>query len=167
MARLIVDILLHASAKSDPLSAAESTVLEAMGQRPASTAERVGEGARTAGAWQALLAGSLEGRRSAADFLRIDATRVSQLTSAERIYTFTYDGATWYPRWQFPRGRVLDGMDAVTTTLRRAHPLTVAAWVTTPHDHLVLDGGMLSPADWLSGGQQLDRLADLASFDLG
>lgn len=169
--RMLVDIVIDATAASEPLTAAEIAALEEMGERPADSRARVAVHGRHNMAWRRLLHDCVAGRKGMAERLGVDPTRVSQLSKAGRLYSFTADGQVRFPVWQIRDGRerVLPGLDVIIEWLDAAHPLVVHDWMQTPHDHLVAgrDGDIVSPVEWLAGGGSPSELARIIRDDLG
>lgn len=65
----------------------------------------------------------------------------------------------WFPRWQFPHGRMLPGLRAVISALPSSyHPVEVEAFMTAESDEL---RGM-SPIAWLAGGGDVSEIVMLA-----
>lgn len=73
----------------------------------------------------------------------------------------TREGRTAYPRFQFgPEGRPYSAVGTVLAVFRTvgANPWTVASWFTS--EQAELDD--LTPAAWLAGGQDSERLVEAA-----
>lgn len=167
--QMLVEIVGTSAARSEPLTATEIAALDAMGERPVQTRDRLAVHARHHTAWYDLLASCLTGREEAADRLGVAPTRISQLLGSHRMYCFEADGQARFPTWQFVNGRPLPGIDAIHQWLQRAHPLVVDAWMKTPHDHLTIsaDGQIGSPVQWLTSGGVPAEVAVIAQSDLG
>ena len=122
--------------------------------------------ARRAARYAELLRDSMAGDEAVAQHLGVGRSRVSQRVSAGELYWLTGpDGVRYFPSWQFRKGSVLPGLQAVLRTLDPGlHPLSVSRWFTTPHDHLLVDDVPVSPSEWLATGGDPRTLAALAEL---
>lgn len=104
----------------------------------------------------------------AATALGVSPSRLRQrLSPSVRTLYGIKDGRGWrIPRFLFATERkLIPGIEKVLPQVRPdAHPLAVQAWLTTPHQDLVVGDGdePVSPVDWLTSGRPADDVAKLA-----
>ena len=102
----------------------------------------------------------------AARMLKVDPSRIRQRLSGDPRSLFgVKTGKAWrIPRFQFDEKRVIPGIDAVIAKLPRdLSPVAVYRWFTSPNSELELDDETASPLDWLKGGGDSARVAELAA----
>jgi hypothetical protein len=83
------------------------------------------------------------------------------------LYSFLIDGTRYIPDFQFGADdRLVPNITRINKALKpRMHPVEVYNWYHHPHVDLFPGeevDDMVSPLDWLKGGQDLDHLALLA-----
>jgi hypothetical protein len=99
--------------------------------------------------------------RHVAQMLHTAPANVRRLVGEGALFSVkaTRNGQHLFPRWQFPRGRVLPGLDRIVAALpENYHPREVAAFMTESSDAL---HGM-SPVEWLADGGTVGPVVDLA-----
>ncbi len=109
----------------------------------------------------------------AAKALGVSTARLRQrLSPGQRTLYGVKDGRAWrIPKFQFEkRGKQVRGIGKVLPQIRPdAHPLSVRAWFTTPHQDLVVgehggdDEQPVTPIEWLSSGRPIEAVAQLAN----
>lgn len=118
----------------------------------------------TAIAWVKLRESSLT-PKEAAKLLGVSPTRVRQRLGERSLYGFTV-GSTWHlPRFQFdPSGGEVPGLAQIVPRLPAdAHPLAVVGFFTHVDPDLSFDGEAMSPREWLAGGGDVGKVAELAT----
>jgi hypothetical protein len=106
----------------------------------------------------------------AAKALGVSTARLRQRLSPDKRTLYgVKDGRAWrIPKFQFDRkGKQVRGIGKVFPHIRPdAHPLSVRAWFTIPHQDLVVggddDGRPVPPVEWLSSGRPVVTVAELA-----
>ena len=105
----------------------------------------------------------------AAKALGVSTARLRQrLSPNKRTLYGVKDGRAWrIPKFQFDRkGKQVRGIGKVLPHIRPdAHPLSVRAWFTMPHQDLIVgddDGQPVPPVEWLSSGRPVETVAELA-----
>lgn len=122
-----------------------------------SAAERAARARALAGDTNQLAASSLS-LEAAARLLGVDRSRISHRVSAGALYAVTLGSRRRIPTWQFDQGRELPGLAAVVAAVpARAHPLDVAALMSTAQDEL----GGRTPIEHLTGGGDPDPVTQL------
>ncbi len=100
----------------------------------------------------------------AAQRLAVTPGRVRQRISARTLYAVPNAGGWRLPRFQLTDTGVLPGLDRILAVLPAdAHPLAVVYFLTTPSTDLMLGDEPVSPAQWLSGGGEVEPIAKLAA----
>jgi hypothetical protein len=101
----------------------------------------------------------------AADYLKLDISRIRQRLRERSLFGLEYDGERRLPRFQFERKQVLPGLREVIGALPRdLHPLDVAEWFLLRNPDLE-DADQpepLSPREWLLRGNPVAAVVVLA-----
>lgn len=96
----------------------------------------------------------------AAEHLGVDRSRISHRLSAGALYATTVGSRRRIPTWQFHDGTELPGLAMVVAAIpTEAHPLDVAALMSTPQDELAGH----TPVEHLVGGGGPAVVADLVA----
>jgi hypothetical protein len=123
---------------------------------------------RTIVDYMALLETSLT-TAEAAQYLKVDVSRIRQRLRERSLYGIDYDGERRLPRFQFERKQVLPGLREVISALPEAlNPLDVAEWFLSPNPDLESEkeDAPLSPREWLLRGEHVEAVVKLAqSFE--
>lgn len=101
----------------------------------------------------------------AADYLKVDVSRIRQRLRERSLFGIEYDGERRLPRFQFERKQVLPGLREVLGALpENLNPLDVAEWFLSPNPDLEVAGQdvPLSPRDWLLHGEPVTTVVALA-----
>jgi hypothetical protein len=101
----------------------------------------------------------------AAQYLKVDASRVRQRLREHSLFGIDYDGEKRLPRFQFERQHVVPGMREVLAALpKELNPLDVAEWFLSPNPDLEVAAqeSPLSPREWLLQGQAVETVVKLA-----
>jgi hypothetical protein len=101
----------------------------------------------------------------AADYLKVDVSRIRQRLRERSLFGIEYDGERRLPRFQFERKQVLPGLREVIGALpEHLNPLDVAEWFLSPNPDLELaePDAPLSPRDWLLHGEPVTAVVALA-----
>jgi hypothetical protein len=100
----------------------------------------------------------------AAEYLKVDISRIRQRLRERSLFGIEYDGERRLPRFQFERKQVLPGLREVIAALpAQLNPLDVAVWFLAPNPDLeVQERTALSPRDWLLRGQPVSAVVALA-----
>jgi hypothetical protein len=101
----------------------------------------------------------------AADYLKVDVSRIRQRLRERSLFGIEYDGERRLPRFQFERKQVLPGLREVIGALpEQLNPLDVAEWFLSPNPDLELadQDAPLSPRDWLLRGNAVSAVVALA-----
>jgi hypothetical protein len=101
----------------------------------------------------------------AADYLKVDVSRIRQRLRERSLFGIEYDGERRLPRFQFERKQVLPGLREVIGVLpEHLNPLDVAEWFLSPNPDLEVAGQdvPLSPRDWLLRGKPVTSVVALA-----
>jgi hypothetical protein len=101
----------------------------------------------------------------AADYLKVDVSRIRQRLRERSLFGIEYDGERRLPRFQFERKQVLPGLREVIGALpEHLNPLDVAEWFLSPNPDLELaeQDAPLSPRDWLLHGEPVAAVVALA-----
>jgi hypothetical protein len=101
----------------------------------------------------------------AAEYLKVDVSRIRQRLRERSLFGVEYDGERRLPRFQFERQQVLPGLRDVIGALPEAlNPLDVAEWFLSPNPDLELAERdiPLSPRAWLLRGKPVDVVVALA-----
>ncbi len=148
------------------LTAAEQTVLREGGLtlEPTDGPDPL---AQTAVKYAAILKRSLS-TKQASERLGVAASRIRQMIADRSLYSFLIDGSRYIPEFQFEAdGRLIPNVTLLNKALNpRMLPVEVYNWLHLANVDLFLDddmGNIVSPFEWLKGGQDLDRLLLLAS----
>ncbi len=106
----------------------------------------------------------------AARELKVSTGRLRQRLSSQvrTLYGIKVGGRAWrLPRFQFAKkGRLVRNVDQVLPSISpTAHPLSVHAWFTSPHQDLVVgpDDTPVTPIAWLEAGHDPALVARLAA----
>jgi hypothetical protein len=116
------------------------------------------------GDYMALLETSY-GTSEAAQYLKVDASRIRQRLREHSLFGIDYDGEKRLPRFQFERQQVIPGLREVIAALPKGlSPLDVAEWFLSPNPDLEVAGQEkpLSPRDWLLRGTPVGAVVALA-----
>lgn len=144
--------------------APEAALLDAAGL-PTQPGAYTASARDTAGAMTALVATSLT-VGEAAGLLGVTEGRVRHKIGRGDLYALP-TGRRRLPRWQFTDDGALPGLPTVVRALpEREHPLGVLAFMTTPQPELELDGGAVTPVEWLRAGGDPTPVARLAAAAL-
>jgi hypothetical protein len=107
---------------------------------------------------------------AAARELKVSTGRLRQRLSPQvrTLYGIKVGGRAWrLPRFQFAKkGRLVRNLDQVLPNIRAtAHPLSVNAWFTSPHQDLVVgdEDTRVTPLAWLEAGYDPALVARLAA----
>jgi hypothetical protein len=113
--------------------------------------------------YMALLETSLT-TSQAAEYLKVDISRIRQRLRERTLFGIEYDGERRLPRFQFERKQVLPGLREVIAALpSQLNPLDVAVWFLAPNPDLEIhEQTPLSPRDWLLRGQPVAAVVALA-----
>jgi hypothetical protein len=101
----------------------------------------------------------------AANYLKVDVSRIRQRLRERSLFGIEYDGERRLPRFQFERKQVLPGLREVIGALpEQLNPLDVAEWFLSPNPDLELaeQDSPLSPRDWLLHGEPVTAVVALA-----
>src|ERR1700730_4181512 len=99
----------------------------------------------------------------AANYLKVDVSRIRQRLRERSLFGIEYDGERRLPRFQFERYLVLPGLREVLAALPEAlNPVDVAEWFLSPNPDLELGTGAVSPREWLLRGESVDAVVALA-----
>jgi hypothetical protein len=101
----------------------------------------------------------------AAQYLKVDASRVRQRLRENSLFGIDYDGEKRLPRFQFERAQVIPGLREVLAALPEGlNPLDVAEWFLSPNPDLEIEtqDEPLSPRDWLLKGHPAKDVVNLA-----
>lgn len=101
----------------------------------------------------------------AANYLKVDASRIRQRLREHSLFGIDYDGEKRLPRFQFERKQVIPGLREIIGALpKELNPLDVAEWFLSPNPDLEIDAQEepLSPREWLLKGQPVEAVAKLA-----
>lgn len=101
----------------------------------------------------------------AANYLKVDVSRIRQRLRERSLFGIEYDGERRLPRFQFERKQVLPGLREVIGALpEKLNPLDVAEWFLSPNPDLELaeQDSPLSPRDWLLHGELVTAVVALA-----
>ncbi len=148
------------------LTAAEQTVLREGGLtlEPTNGPDPL---AQTAVKYAAILKRSLS-TKQASERLGLAASRIRQMIADRSLYSFLIDGSRYIPEFQFESdGRLIPNITLLNKALNpRMLPVEVYNWLHLTNVDLFLGddmGNIVSPLEWLKGGQDLDQLLLLAS----
>jgi hypothetical protein len=101
----------------------------------------------------------------AAEYLKVDASRVRQRLRENSLFGIDYDGEKRLPRFQFERAQVIPGLRDVLGALPEGlNPLDVAEWFLSRNPDLEIEtqDEPLSPREWLLKGHSVPAVVDLA-----
>jgi hypothetical protein len=101
----------------------------------------------------------------AADYLKVDVSRIRQRLRERSLFGIEYDGERRLPRFQFERKQVLPGLREVIGALpEHLNPLDVAEWFLSPNPDLELaeQDAPLSPRGWLLHGEPVTAVVAIA-----
>ena len=123
--------------------------------------------ADTAVKYAAIITRSLS-TREVSQRLRLTSSRVRQMIADHSLYSFLIDGNRYIPVFQFGEDdRLIPNIIRVNKVLNaRLHPVEVYNWYHLPHVDLFLNqdiDAIVSPLDWLKGGQDTEILVRLAA----
>ena len=99
--------------------------------------------------------------------LGLAPSRVRQMIANRSLYSFLIEGNRYIPDFQFGAdGRLVPNITRVNKALNpRMHPVEVFNWYHLPNVDLFLNDDIddiVSPLDWLKGGQAVEQLLFLA-----
>jgi hypothetical protein len=99
--------------------------------------------------------------------LSLAPSRVRQMIANRSLYSFLIEGNRYIPDFQFGvDGRLVPNITRVNKALNpRMHPVEVFNWYHLPNVDLFLNDDIdkiVSPLDWLKGGQAVEQLLLLA-----
>jgi len=118
---------------------------------------------RTAARMTAILADSASAEE-VATILGVTPARIRQLLGERALFGIRTGDGWLIPRFQLSGDRPLPDLRAVIAALPTGiHPVAFHAWFTMPTGTLQLDGGAVSPRDWLASGGPADQVAQQAS----
>jgi hypothetical protein len=148
------------------LSAGEIAALESVGLSTAAWSGRAKQDPlmHSIADYMALIETSLT-TSQAADYLKVDVSRIRQRLRERSLFGIEYDGERRLPRFQFERKQVLPGLREVIGALpEHLNPLDVAEWFLSPNPDLEAAGqdAPLSPRDWLLRGEPVTSVVALA-----
>jgi hypothetical protein len=148
------------------LSAGEVDALQSVGFSAAPWTEKAGVDPlmRSIADYMALLETSLTSGE-AAQYLKLDVSRIRQRLRERSLFGIDYDGQRRLPRFQFERKQVLPGLREVLGALPEAlNPLDVAEWFLSPNPDLEVaeSEAPVSPREWLLRGLNVDAVVKLA-----
>ncbi|AND17367.1 hypothetical protein [Rathayibacter tritici] len=107
---------------------------------------------RSQAAWAGLRGRSLSTSDVAA-LLQVSTSRVRQRAADHTLYAFPGQTPHRFPEFQFTQSDELPGWTELARRIPDdAHPLAVFRIVTEPSEELLLEGGPVSPRDWLASG---------------
>ncbi|MCW4354135.1 helix-turn-helix domain-containing protein [Hoyosella sp. YIM 151337] len=96
-----------------------------------------------------LVASSLS-RTQAAQQLGVDPSGISRRIHEDALWSFKVGSRLRIPSWQFAGNALLPGLAEIVAAIPDdAHPLDIAAMMTSPHEFI--DGH--TPAQWLAAGR--------------
>jgi hypothetical protein len=152
--------------QSPPLTAAEAAVLDEGGLVEGDR-DRPGAFEKSRIEFELLVKESFT-LAKAAKILGVNPSRLRQRLAERTLYGFKEERSWRIPTFQFDakRKKLVRGIDHVAPKIRAdAHPLAVARWFTKQHQDLVVgdDETPVTPLQWLSGGNSVDVVADLAT----
>ncbi len=101
----------------------------------------------------------------AAEYLKVDISRIRQRLRERSLFGVEYDGERRLPRFQFERKHVIPGLREVLGALpEQLNALDVAVWFLSPNADLELteEDTSLSPRDWLLRGRPVGAVVALA-----
>jgi hypothetical protein len=161
----MIGYALQGGSAAQTLTAGEIDALEAVGL---STAAWVGSREQdplmhSVADYMALLETSIT-TSQAAEYLKVDISRIRQRLRERSLFGIEYDGERRLPRFQFERKQVLPGLREVIAALpAQLNPLDVAVWFLAPNPDLeIQEQTPLSPRDWLLRGQSVAAVVALA-----
>ena len=99
--------------------------------------------------------------------LGLAPSRIRQMIADRSLYSFLIEGNRYIPNFQFwAADRLVPNISRVNKALNsRMHPVEVYNWYHLPNVDLFLNDDIddiVSPLDWLKGGQDVERLLLLA-----
>lgn len=99
--------------------------------------------------------------------LGVAPSRIRQMIADRSLYSFLIDGNRYIPDFQFgAEGQLVPNITRVNKVLSpRMHPVEVYNWYHLPNVDLFVNDDIddiVSPLDWLKGGQDIERLLFLA-----
>jgi hypothetical protein len=90
---------------------------------------------------------------------------LKRLREAQYLHAIEHDGELRYPEWQFsnePNRPVVPGIDTVTAAIPENWTLaTINAFMEAPQPTLSIDGLPQTPAQWLDGGGDPTKVAEI------
>jgi hypothetical protein len=101
----------------------------------------------------------------AAQYLKVDASRIRQRLRENSLFGIDYDGEKRLPRFQFERAQVIPGLREVLAALPDGlNPLDVAEWFLSPNPDLEINtqAEPSSPREWLLKGHSVQAVVKLA-----
>ncbi|MFW5967716.1 MAG: hypothetical protein ACOCV2_09375 [Persicimonas sp.] len=101
----------------------------------------------------------------AAERLGVKPSRIRQrLQEPPSLYGFKDEDGAWrLPAFQFTDTGTLPGLgDVVPSLPDELHPLEILKWFESPNADLQFEGRAVSPRDWLSSGQRVEAVTELA-----
>jgi hypothetical protein len=98
----------------------------------------------------------------AAQKLSVTTGRVRQRIGAGLLAVVQRREGYVLPDWQFYDDRTVPHLKSVLAVAGDVHPVTLQGFMTTPNPDLEVDGGIVSPRDWLITGGDPARVAELA-----
>lgn len=97
--------------------------------------------------------------------LRITPTALRRLSRRGYLHAVESDAAWRYPSWQFsgrPTVAVVPGIERVAPAVPKLWSFaTLNSFMTTPRRELDVDGGAVSPVDWLIRGHDPHRIVQI------
>lgn len=122
--------------------------------------------AHTAVKYAAIVKRSLS-TKAVSERLGLATSRIRQMIADHSLYSFLIDGGRCIPDFQFEAdGRLVPNITRVNKAINpRMHPVEVYNWLHQPHVDLYLGediDNVVSPLNWLKGGQDIERLLLLA-----
>jgi hypothetical protein len=147
----------------DALSTAEVSTLRAAGVDLTGPPEGADAQVSTVGELARLIGEALD-TDEAGTLLNVTPGRVRQRLASRHLHGIRAGSAWRIPRWQFPGGAPLPGLDKVVPALPGAlHPLAIEHLMTSPHVDLMVGQRPISPVEWLASGGDPDRVARLVA----
>lgn len=122
--------------------------------------------AATTAQFAALVSTSLTTKK-AAERLDMPESRIRQMIARRTLYSILLNSRRHIPAFQFAQsGGLIPNIGKVNAALPEdQHPVEVHAWYRQPHPDLFLGDDVdarVSPLDWLRGGGDATRVAQLA-----
>lgn len=99
--------------------------------------------------------------------LGVDTSVIEESSNARSLWAIDYSGSWLYPAIQFDAGNrrtltVIRGLDRVFSALPKdLQPLTIAGFLLSPQQELLVDGRPRTVRDWLSNGGAVEPVLEL------